>query len=73
MASSNKKNPIELVPVGAFIFLDRDVHPAELFEGTSWEIYENGLYITTEGQMHLDGNGRPTGDYTPLRCWIRLS
>lgn len=73
MADAKKILPIQLVPVGSFIFLNRDLNPAELFQGTSWEIYENGLYITTEGQMHLDGNGRPTGDYVNLRCWIRLS
>lgn len=63
--------PIELVPVGAFIFLDRDVNPAEMFPNTSWEQYDNSLYITTEGKMHVDSQGRPTGTYKPLRCWIR--
>lgn len=68
-----KTKSIELVPVGSFIFLDRDTNPAELFQGTSWEIYENGLYITTKEQLRLDDNGRPTGDYDKLRCWIRLT
>lgn len=63
---------IELVPVGSFIFLDREINPAEEFPGTVWEEFTNELYITSEEEQSLDDEGRPVKPYDKVITWLRL-
>lgn len=64
---------VELVPVGAYIFLKTDTHPAELFPNTAWKPIKNDLYITSDTPQQLDPDtNEPTSSYTRCYVWLRL-
>lgn len=65
-------NTTQLVPVGSFLFLHKNLNPAEEWPGTSWEEYVNELYITSEEEQKLDDQGRPIKPYDNVITWLRI-
>lgn len=58
-------------PIGSIIFMENDINPASVYEGTSWELVTNNIYFVTEGQQKYDIHGVPELPYTRPKSWIR--